>query len=348
MMIRLQKFAMHISAIRVLVLLCLAFSFTIYSGSATAQQATSNQPLKLIVWYGPGEIALPNGPNWELKLLTVYDERSRPSAQFRNVDAGLDVSYQIMQDPHGNHTSEACRDDSINPILAFDQKRGTPAINRVDGVVKNVAGELLVTTSYQIDLKQPGIHYHDLYGFMGNAKTCAFIHISGEAGTASEEAAMNALLVGFQPDLNYKPTSEDYFKLATALFKNSPGLAVPYYDSSLKAMPHDASTLTQWRIETDQFLVALGVSGDIRNLRAYAEDAIKSDPDYPMNYYNLACADAEQGKAKDARKHLQQAFDLRANVLKGESMPDPTQDEPILKLKKDKDFWNFVLALPRK
>jgi len=46
--------------------------------------------------------------------------------------------------------------------------------------------------------------------------------------------------------------------------------------------------------------------------------------------------------------HLQQAFDRRANVLKGESMPDPTKDDSILKLKKDKAFWAFVLTLPKK
>lgn len=46
--------------------------------------------------------------------------------------------------------------------------------------------------------------------------------------------------------------------------------------------------------------------------------------------------------------HLQQAFDRRANVLKGESMPDPTKDDSILKLKKDEAFWAFVLTLPKK
>jgi hypothetical protein len=68
---------------------------------------------------------------------------------------------------------------------------------------------------------------------------------------------------------------------------------------------------------------------------------------HPLNYYNLACADAEQGNASDARTHLQQAFDRRANIIKGESMPDPAKDDSILKLKNDKAFWTFVLALPK-
>jgi hypothetical protein len=44
---------------------------------------------------------------------------------------------------------------------------------------------------------------------------------------------------------------------------------------------------------------------------------------------------------------LQQAFDRRANVLKGERMPDPAKGDSIVKLQKDKEFWTFVLALPK-
>ena len=89
----------------------------------------------------------------------------------------------------------------------------------------------------------------------------------------------------------------------------------------------------------------MGISGDVDGARRVFQDAIKTDPDYPLYYYNLACADAEQGKAKDAKVHLQQAFDRKANILPGEHMPDPTTDDSIAKLKKDKEFWAFVETL---
>ncbi len=37
-----------------------------------------------------------------------------------------------------------------------------------------------------------------------------------------------------------------------------------------------------------------------------------------------------------------------ANTLKGESLPDPTKDDSILKLQKDKAFWTFVQSLPKR
>lgn len=194
---------------------------------------------------------------------------------------------------------------------------------------------------------QGGRHQHNLFGFAGNAKTCAEIHISSTVETPAEEEAMKAVLADFHPDLSYQPTAMDYFRVASVLFKNSPGLAAPYYKSSLDAMPSDASYLTPRRVATDQLVMSLGMSGDINDSRAVAEKAIAADPGYPINYYNLACADAEQGNASGAKMHLQQAFDRRANVLKGESMPDPTKDDSILKLRKDKAFWAFVLTLPK-
>lgn len=158
---------------------------------------------------------------------------------------------------------------------------------------------------------------------------------------------MKGVLAAFRPNLAYQPRAIDYFRLASLLFRASPDLAAPYYKSSLDALPNDSGSITPRRVVTDQLVMSLGMSGDTKASRALAQKAITSDPDYPINYYNLACLDAEQGNAADAKLHLKQAFDRRANVLKGESMPDPTKDDSILKLKKDSEFWAFVHSLPR-
>jgi hypothetical protein len=340
-----RRLAARFPGVSLAVLLCLAMTFQTNSGGAFAQQAAKSRPLMLVTWFGPGAIVIPDGPDWKLEMLTVYDKGRRPVAQFKKADSGLTVSFILFENLSGNPGSQGCREDAITPII---RNEGKSVSNRVDGEVKSETGEPLATTSYLIDMSLPGGHHqHNLFGFAGNSKTCAEIHISGVAETPTEDAAMNALLAGFKPDLAYQPTAADYFRLATVLFKNSPELAAPYYKSSLDAMPTDSRFITLRRIATDQLVMSLGMSGDLRDSRAVAEKAIAADPDYPINYYNLACADAEEGNATDARTHLQQAFDRRANVLKGESMPDPAKDDSILKLKKDKAFWSFVLTLPR-
>jgi tetratricopeptide (TPR) repeat protein len=158
---------------------------------------------------------------------------------------------------------------------------------------------------------------------------------------------MKANLAAFHPDLNYQSDTENYFRLASILFKGEPGAAAPYYKSALDALPDNPKFLTPRRVIIDQLVMSLGMSGDLKNSRAVAVNAIAADPDYPLNYYNLACADAEQGNAADAKLHLQQAFDRRAHAISGEKMPDPTTDDSILKLKNDTAFWAFVMALPK-
>ncbi len=331
---------------RIAALVSLAFVAQTFPGRAFAQQPEAGRPVMLVTWFGPGAIALPSGPDWKPELFTVYDNITRPVAQYsKGGVGGLTVSYIVFENLSGKPSAEGCRNDGINPILEHVAKLVS---KRLDGEVKNAAGETLATTSYLVDMGLGGGHHqHDLFGFAGNARTCAEIHISSTVETPAEDDRMKAVLTDFHPDLTYRPNAADYFTLASLLFKNSPGLAAPYYKASLDAMPDDASSITIRRVATDQLVMSLGMSGDLKDSRTVAEMAIASDPDYPLNYYNLACADAEQGNATDARIHLQQAFDRRANIIKGESMPDPAEDDSILKLKKDKAFWTFVLALPK-
>jgi tetratricopeptide (TPR) repeat protein len=299
----------------------------------------------LVTWFGTGGIELPAGQNWKPELLTVYDDGRRPVAQYTMGDSGLTASFILFENLSGKPSAQGCRDDAINPILEHDAKLIS---KRVDGELKNTRGETLATTSYLVDLSSAGSHHqHNLFGFAGNTHACAEIHISSVVETPAEEATMKAVLADFHPDLIYQPNAVDYFRLASVLFKNSPALAVPYYKSALDAMPNNTSSITARRVTTDQLVMSLGMSGDLKESRAAAEKAISTDPDYPINYYNLACIDAEQGNASNAKMHLQQAFDRRANVLKGESMPDPTTDDSLLKLKKDEAFWSFVLTLPK-
>jgi hypothetical protein len=325
--------------IYVLIYACL-FNCNIVSG----QRATARKSLMLVTSFGSGGVDLPVGSDWKPELLTVYDEGRRPVAQFSKGSTGITASFILFENLSGTPSARGCRDDVINAIVAHD---GKLISKRIDGQATNALGEALATTSYLVDMGSGGSHQYNLFGFAGDPKMCAEIHLSGVGQSPANEEIMRGLLSDFRPNLAYQPASADYFLVASVLFKRAPGLSAPYYKASLDAMPKDGSQLTPRRIATDQLVMALGMTGKIKDGRVVAEEAVAADPDYPINYYNLACIDAEQGDVAGARAHLKQAFDRRANVLKGESMPDPTQDDSILKLKKDQAFWAFVQALPK-
>jgi tetratricopeptide (TPR) repeat protein len=125
--------------------------------------------------------------------------------------------------------------------------------------------------------------------------------------------------------------------------------AATYYQRAVDLLPPTKTlqSLAFFRFVNDQLSMSYGLVGDLARSRAVNEAAIAKDPDYPIYYYNLACADAEAGDAASAQKHLQQAFDRRTNTLRGERMPDPAQDDSLLKLKDNATFWAFVQSLPK-
>ena len=143
-----------------------------------------------------------------------------------------------------------------------------------------------------------------------------------------------------------KPSFHDAFGYATVEWSKHQikGAAIAY-QAALNLIDSSEDPTTWRRVTTDQLTMALGMSGDIKQSRAINQAAIGQDAAYPLYYYNLAYADAEEGNAGDARTHLQEAFDRRKNTLKGETMPDPSTDDSFLKLKGNKDFWTFVQGL---
>ena len=334
--------------------LCLLFFWPALAADASAQIAPGGKSLQLVISLGPGAITLPHGEEWKLELFTVYDKGTRPVAQFSNSKDHITASYILFENHSGKPNAEGCREDVISPIL--EQQRNLIK-KRTDSVVTLADGTRLATTLIVVDIsaaasiagldsrkagRQPS-----LFAFAGDQHTCAELHASTIGDQSEKLQAMSEIISGFQPLLEYKPSAIDYFRIAQILFKTSPGLAAPYYKASLDAMPADNTYLTPRRITSDQLVMALGMSGDLNGSRAAAEKAIAADPEYPINYFNLACADAEKGDAASARTHLQQAFDRRRNVIQGESMPDPAKDDSLLKLKKNREFWSFVTSLPK-
>ena len=340
-----RKLSTRIAAVSIAALLNLLLPHTLLLAQKTAQKVVMEKTIMLVNWMGPGAIALPpHGLNWKPVLLTVYDQGTRPVALYEKLDVDLPVSFILFQNPSDQPDEQGCREVALNPIL---QQNAGLISQRVDGDVQGANGDSWATTTYMQDMKHGGHLQRNFFAFAGNDTTCAEIHISGVAGAADELTAMKQVLAEFYPDLNYQPYPDDYFQMATLLYRGSPELAAPYYRSALNKMPYTAALLPTRRVATDRIIVALKKSGDLNSSRIVAETAIKSDPNYPLNYYTLACADAQQGHAAEAKLHLRQAFDRRAYLPKGQSMPNPVTDKYLLKLKKDRAFWAFVTALPK-
>ena len=97
--------------------------------------------------------------------------------------------------------------------------------------------------------------------------------------------------------------------------------AAAAYRSALALIDQSVDPQKFRRVVTDQLAMSLGLSGDLNGSREVNEAVIKKDPDYPLYYYDLACADAEAGNARAAQEHLQQAYNRRSHVIPGRALP---------------------------
>lgn len=104
-------------------------------------------------------------------------------------------------------------------------------------------------------------------------------------------------------------------------------------------------TSDQHRILVDQLTMAYGISGKLTKSRALLESAIRHDPQYPLNYYNLACVNAEEGNKSEVLTNLSLAFQHKEHILKGEQMPDPRADPSFQKYLRDEDFIRLMSKL---
>jgi len=307
--------------------------------------------INLVASTVPGRIEVPPSRNWKFSRIDLYDDGARPVLTFNDPATHLTLSVILFPNLSGNPTPEGCRKDVLDPLI---QHLDTEAVlkDKTLDTRPTPAGATLATGSYLIAnasrLTDTPIQQQNVFAFLGNAHTCAELHLSKADYKPADLPLFNAALDNFIFDADYQPTSNDYAILASTFYRtaqNFPAAAV-YYQRALQTLPATLPPTAPYRrYLTDQLSMSYTITGDIKRSREVNEQAIKDDPDYPLYYYNLACADAEQGNAADAHTHLKQAFDRKANTLPNEHLPNPATDDSIKKLRKNKDFWTFVQTL---
>lgn len=132
--------------------------------------------------------------------------------------------------------------------------------------------------------------------------------------------------------------------LGQTLFKEEKFAAaiVPYEKVLALEKAGTKLTLTQHRILGDQLAMAYGISGRTAASKALLQESVRTDPAYPLNYYNLACVSADEDDKAGVLKNLSLAFQHKDQMLPGEQMPDPASDPSFKKYVQDADFKAFL------
>jgi tetratricopeptide (TPR) repeat protein len=242
-------------------------------------------------------------------------------------------------------TSAKCRDGVLGPEK--NENKTLQVLNTTEISEPNALPVSIVDYTEQGDDGKTG---YMVRGFVASDDVCGDLEFYGDRPIHAADASLHRVFTSFKLYPDHVPQLIDVFLYAQILYDAQQFTAAgPLFEellTKLKTEPDQGLDLI--RMVTDQAGMSYGISGNTAKARSIFEQAIASDPDYPMYYYNLACADAQEHKLADARKHLEQAFDRKANVIHGESLPDPTQDDSFTPYRDHKQFWSFVESLRSK
>jgi len=323
------------------------------SASLAAHAQAKLQSLNFIQPTGKGRIVIPlsDQRRWQRVTFVPANDFSPggPSIFLHDTPTKLEIVYSLS----GNHTHSAkdCLDSAME-VLEKGLATGSAHADIKPGQkseATSTSGQPMLTGSFLVTAKAGAkTSEQHVYAVVASRDTCAEIQVEKTDYSPADDAAIQAALQTVNLDVDYAPVSTDYFLMATLITQLSQGrgfLGSAAYDQrALDTLPADAPAAIR-RILIDRLSTAYARSGQAEKSRAANEAAIKTDADYPMYYYNLARVDAEDFKAAEAKAHLQQAWDRKANLPATQQMPDPTQDPSLQKLKAKADFWTYVQGL---
>ena len=177
-------------------------------------------------------------------------------------------------------------------------------------------------------------------------------------GSVSLGALAAVSLAGQAPDFSGVPTCatatkqvEKLWCAGSTLFMqhDSTGYAKaiePYSRALALEKRHRVLGRNAWFVLVDNLGMAYGITGDLPRAKATFEYGLSLQPKYPMFYYNLACTYAGMGDQARTISYLRLAFANRANMIRGEDMPDPRTDDSFQGFMKDSTFVDAVAHLP--
>lgn len=296
-------------------------------------------------------LALPNHAgqlSWSAPGFKIAQSSAKPAGReigFRGKDATgrLEyLSFLFLFPEQVPMTSAKCRDGVIGP-----ERKEFPAYKELASYeTARPGGASVQTVSYSVVGADHKTHYH-LRSFVASGDICGDIDIYSLEPISAEDAAVHAIQASYRLDAAYTPKFADVFLYAQILFDAQRYKdAAPLFEQAIAMIPADGapfpSAKLARRVATDQAGMSYGISGQYPKARAIFEAGLVADPDYPMYYYNLACADAGENKLPEAQAHLKQAFAHKTDVNPGESMPDPTKDDSFLPYKSNKVFWTAL------
>ncbi len=303
---------------------------------------------------GDYHLALPDHKgqlNWSIDGFKIIENSAKSNGRelgVRGRDAAAQMTFLgflFLAPESAPQSSEKCRDSALT-----QEKKTDATLKMVRTLEISQPGRLPVALVNYTTVNRDASTTYRVRGFVATGDICGDLEFYSPKPISDADAAAKKVFLSYRLDPNYTPRFSDVVWYAQVLFLHRDyRAAAPVFEKGLTMVPSGGapfpSAAIARRVMRDQAGMSYGISGDLAKARSIFQKGIADDPSYPLNYYNLACADAGENKLSSARLRLQQAFDRKANINPGESMPVPTQDDSFLPYKSNREFWTFLQGL---
>jgi hypothetical protein len=285
---------------------------------------------------------------------TTWKSRVRPD--------GLETQMQAMDRPDHllitaflQHVKFPASADRCRAEWWPGTENGSRSHNiRLDHVHQSMENEIArveytIPEAMGAPVKQKNVHV-----YLGSGELCAEIHISKVQFSPEEQKLFDVVLATVrllpgEAQEQARPGVNEYFQQGSGLYlEKNYSAAAGQYQKALD-LEKQKRTLNQdlFRVLVDNLGMSYGISGNLAKAKETFEYGITQDAEYPLFYYNMACTYGEMGKMDESLEQLRLAYKYKTNMIAGETLPDPLQDDSFRKFMNDGRFVRAVRELQK-
>lgn len=141
-------------------------------------------------------------------------------------------------------------------------------------------------------------------------------------------------------------TVEDFVSASRKFMSRDYKGSISFYENVLKK--DSLVSRTYWYVLIDNLGMAYGITGDLESAEKVFRYGLSKDPTYPLFYYNLACTFAEKNDLDSSISFLKSAYKYEANLIRGETFPNPEVDDSFQRFMKNEKFVSTLNELKKK
>lgn len=277
-------------------------------------------------------------PGYRLKTMETKRDGRRYMVT-ENQKTNVVVSITLEQTREGKAAS-SCRE-------SLEQKTTHTPV-KIQDVRFSRSGDLEVMRYMVPEFQGQRVNQESLFGCQFYDGTYIDLHVSKVNYAATDEPLFQEVLNAIEIVKGQRSSTELFDEASRLYLQHDYNGAIGPYAQALeleKVNPTLEKPL--WYVLIDNLGISYGITGNLEKAKETFEYGVSKDAKYPLFYYNLACTYAEMNDATSATEYLKKAFDYKTNVLPGESMPDPRQDDSFENLMKDRQFRELAERLAK-